>query len=429
MGYRLRMSAEIGDWLAEVTAAEPVAAVELGAALVVLTEANELPGPPLVADVSAELAASSSSGDDPRYAVDYAYQELLEALQQIRREAAETASYRTMRRQRFRHFGDGRPDVIEELPLTEDELAAARKREEELTARSQRLQGDVDAIRTAKETAKAMYTAAEASLNVHAAMVAMESGGGSTPDAESAVRDEAATEAELNLALRTTEANLTATLTQARRTLRDIRAAARSGRQQLDDATEAEAEQAAMDDSDDTPVPGVLELRADPLGADIRILFAVEPAGTATFLAVLDGADAISDHRDEAITLAGQLLTEIREGSWPPGETEGTESGEVCFDDAATLLAKLFPDRDAAIRERAAELAGINTFAGLRRKHELSIAEVARSSGLSEHRVWEIEHAGLRSVEVHEAAAYLRALGGRLDLTATFGSGERTSLS
>ncbi len=434
MSYRLRMSAEIGDWLAEVTAADSVAAAELGAALVVLTEATELPGLPMVTDLSADLAAPWSGGDDPRYAVDHAYHELLEALGEVRRQAAMAGG--TVRRVGVRTFDDGRPPEQFSEPLPEAEQAARAKREQELIARSQRLQGDVDAFRAAKETAKAMYTAAEASLSVHAAIVAAESSGvfagddgGSAADAESAVRDEEATEAELSQALGAAEASLAATLAQARRTLREIRAAAKSGRQQHDEATDTAGEQAAADDSDDTPVPGVLELRADPLGMDIRVLFAVEPAGIATFLAVLDGADAISDHRDEAITLAGQLLTEIRDGSWPPPDTDGTETGEVCFDDAATLLAKLFPDRDAPIRARAAELAGMDTLAGLRRKRELSSAEVARGSGLPENRVWEIEHAGLRSVEVHDAAAYLRALGGRLDLTATFGSGERTSFS
>ena len=426
------MSAEIGDWIAEVTAAEPVAA-ELGAALVVLTEANELPGQPLVTDLGAELAAPSSGGDDPRYAVDYAYQELLKALGEVRRQAAMAGG--TVRRVGVRTFDDGRPPEQFNEPLPAEEQAARDRREQQLIARSQLLQRDVDAFRVAKETAKAVYTAAEASLNVHAAIVAAESGGvlagdggSSDADAESAARDEETTEAELNRALGAAEANLTATLTQARRTLRDIRAAAKSGRRQHDDVTETTGEQ-APDDGDDAPVPGLLELRADPLGADIRVLFAIEPADTATLLAVLDGTDAIDDHRDEAISLAGMLLTEIRDGGWPPPDTEGTGTGEVCFDDAATLLATLFPDRDAAIRARAAELAGIGTLAGLRRKRELSIAEAARSSGLSEHRIWEIEHAGLRSVEVHEAAAYSRALGGRLDVAVTFGAGEQTRLS
>jgi hypothetical protein len=148
-----------------------------------------------------------------------------------------------------------------------------------------------------------------------------------------------------------------------------------------------------------------------------------------TLLAVLDGTDAIEEHRDEAISLAGLLLTEIREGSRPPAGSGGTESGDICIDDAGALLTKLFPDRDGAIRTRAAELADVAAFAALRRERELSIGDLAASAGLTGQRVWQIEHAGLRSVELHEAAAYLRALGGRLDLTVAFGSGERTVLS
>ncbi len=426
MSYRLRMSAEIGDWLAEVSAAGSVAATELGAVLVVLTEATELPGQPLVTDVSAELAASSSADQDPRYAVDHAYQEMLEAIQQVRRGLADAASYRTFSRQRFRHFGDGRPDVIEELPLTEDELAAAAAREQDLTARYQRIQQQVDAFRTAKETAKAIYTAAEASVKVRAAIAAAESSGDLTAGTGS-VRTDDDEVAALNRALGAAEANLAATLTQARRTLREIRAASRPGGQSPADPTYDDEQSADRDY--DAPVPGLLELRADPLGTDIRVLFAVEPADTVTLLAALDGVDAVSDHRDEAISLAGMLLTEIRDGNWPPADTEGTETGEVRFDDAATLLATMFPDRGAAIRGRAAELAEISTLAGLRQDSELTIADVAARADLNEQRIWEIEHAGFRAVELQEAAAYVRALGGRLDLTADFGPTGRISLS
>jgi hypothetical protein len=425
VSYRLRMSAEIGEWLAEVTSAEPVAAAELGAALVVLMDANELPGPPPVTDLAAEQSVPEPAADDPRKGVDYAYQELLEALQQVRMQVADAASYRTERRQRIRHFGDGRPDEIEELTLSEEELAAAKRREVDLTTRSQRLQGAVDAFRTAKETAKAMYTAAEASLRVCAAIAAVESSEGPAADGDSAIRHEEATGAELSQALGAAEARLESLLGQAARTLRDIRQTGSGAEGLANDA----GEEAAAEDGDGGPVPGLLELRADALGADIRILFAIEPADTVTLLAALDGTDAVEDHRDEAISLAGMLLTEIRDGNWPSADTDGTESGEICFDDAATLLTKLFPDRGAAIRARAADLADLGTFAALRRERELSIADVAASAGLADDRVREIEHAGLRSVELHEAAAYLRALGGRLDLAATFGSGERTGLS
>jgi hypothetical protein len=421
VSYRLRMSVEIGEWLAEATAAEPVAAAELGAALVVLAEATELPGPPLVADLADDQATPKPDAADPREAADKAYQDLLEVLQHVRREVADAAT----RRERLRRLRDGESDATDGSTPSEEELTAAVRREQELTQRSQRLQSAVDAVRTQKETAKAMYTAAEASLNVHAAMAAVESSvdwsdvAASGP--ESAAKQDDDEVAELHRALDAAQANLKVALTQARLLLREIRDA--------DSAEPREPDGHLAGKRDDVPVPGLLELRADPLGTDIRVLLAAEPAGTMTLLAVLDGADAIDNHRDEAIALAGELLTEIRDGNWPPGETEGTESGEVCFDDAATLLTKLFPDRGAAVRARAAELADLGTLAGLRRERELSIADIAASTGLAEDRVWEIEHTGLQSVELHEAAAYVRALGGRLDLTATFGSGEQTSLS
>jgi hypothetical protein len=433
VSYRLTMSAEIGDWLAEVCAAEPVAAAELGAALVLLAEATELPGPPLVADLTADQAAPEPAVGDPREAVDHAYQQLLDALQRVRREVAEVASDRSARRLSVRTFEDGRTAEQFSEPLPDEERAALAKREQELSARSQRLQQEVDAFRTAKETAKAMYTAAEASLRVHAAIAAAESSGDLAGRAATGT-DPAAPQdddevAALNQALGAAEANLTAVLTQAKRTLRHIRDAGRPGGQRQPDYAPEDASEKAAAENGDAPVAGLLELRADPLGADFRVLFAIEPAGTATLLAVLDGADAISEHRDEAIALAGELLTEIRDGSWPPAETEGAGTGEICVADAATLLAKLFPDRGGAICARAAELADLRTPADLRRERELSIAEVADRAGLSEHRVWQIEHAGLRSVELQEAAAYLRALGGRLDMTVTFGPAGRTSLS
>ncbi len=427
MSYRLRMSAEIGDWLAEVCAAEPVAAAELGAGLVVLAEAAELPGQPLVTDLSAELAAPTRAGDDPRYALDNAYRQLLEELAPLRRRALLASGQTTRQRYGVRHFDDGRPPEQFSEPLSAADQAAEDRRDAAAVARWQRIQGKVDAFCAAKDAAKAMYTAAEASLSVHAAIAEIESRGdlGGAVTAGASTGDEGVD--ELNRALTAAEATVRATLAQARQLLRQVRAASRPGGQNPDDDP-TEVGQAAGEDAG-TPVRGLLELRSDPLGADIRVLFAVEPPGTVTFLAVLDGADAISAHRDQAIELAGQLLTEIRDGSWPPPDAGNAGNGEVCFDDPATLLTTFFPGHGAAVRARAAELAELGTLARLRQDRELSIADVATVSGLPEHRVWEIEHGGLRSAELHEAAAYVRAIGGRLDMAAVFGPAERTGLT
>ena len=47
-----------------------------------------------------------------------------------------------------------------------------------------------------------------------------------------------------------------------------------------------------------------MELRPGaPADSDIRILFAVEPPGTALLIAVLEGRDAVQDHYREAVRI------------------------------------------------------------------------------------------------------------------------------
>ena len=100
----------------------------------------------------------------------------------------------------------------------------------------------------------------------------------------------------------------------------------------------------------------VLELRADPLGRDVRLLLAVEPADAVMLLAVLDGEDAIAEHRSQAIQLAGDLLSDIRAGTWPPADAASASDLELTFADAATFLERFFPAASGAIAERAAAL-------------------------------------------------------------------------
>jgi len=85
------------------------------------------------------------------------------------------------------------------------------------------------------------------------------------------------------------------------------------------------------------PAEGLLELRPGaPADSGIRILFAVEPPGTALLIAVLEGADAIRDHHREAVDLASEALQEVRSGQAP-------EAAARTFDDAQSLLAELLP--------------------------------------------------------------------------------------
>ncbi|HEY2443240.1 MAG TPA: helix-turn-helix domain-containing protein, partial [Streptosporangiaceae bacterium] len=66
---------------------------------------------------------------------------------------------------------------------------------------------------------------------------------------------------------------------------------------------------------------GLMELRPGtpgaPDGGDIRIIFAVEPPGTALLIAVLDGPDAVRDRHDEAVWLAAEELQRVRHGQKP----------------------------------------------------------------------------------------------------------------
>jgi hypothetical protein len=94
---------------------------------------------------------------------------------------------------------------------------------------------------------------------------------------------------------------------------------------------------------------------------------------------------------------------------------------EVTFADSATFLARFFPDDSGAIAEHAGALSAAQTLAGLRSSNGMSLPDLATETGISEERLRFIEDGGLRAAEVQEAAAYVRALGGRLTLTAKIG--------
>ena len=283
MGRRLRMTAELGDWLTELGESEPATAAQVSAALVAV----------LIAADPADLPTLGEPGAsgllDPRESADYAYQQLLEEMQHIRRGVADVATRRKRGELSIDAERVAGADAARIAELERD-LASARLSEAELTERSQRIQQQVDRFRTAKESAKAIYTAAEARLRIAEAIDAV----GSEP------MDDLA---ELRAELQAAGERLRALVPRA--------------------APEA--------------VPGLLELRADPLGSGIRILLAVEPADTVTLLAVLDGPEAVSEHGADAVRLASGLLTEIREDGWP------ADVGEVILENSGAFLARFFP--------------------------------------------------------------------------------------
>src|SRR5258708_30284264 len=80
-----------------------------------------------------------------------------------------------------------------------------------------------------------------------------------------------------------------------------------------------------------------MELRPGAPGdSDIRILFAVEPPGTALLIAVLEGRDAMGEHHSEAVGLSAEVLQRVREGRAP-------EATEHAFDHPHSFLDEFFP--------------------------------------------------------------------------------------
>src|SRR5215469_1776830 len=376
MGHRLRVSAEIGDWLTDLCASDPAAAAEVGAALVAAMDAADL------SDLA--FVGEPGAGRDPREVLDLTYQRLLEGLQHVRRKTADAATA-AARLELIVGERASRPDADQaELASLRRRLADARRDELDMTARSQGLQQHVDAFRTAKETAKAIYTAAETSRRIRDAVeAASETSDEELPDLDEAVRE--------------AEARLAALTEQAERTLRDVRWPA-----------------GAVPPRHREPVAGLQELRADTLGVDIRVLFALEPADAVALLAVVEGEAAVAEHLDHAIDLAAELLTSIRAGEWQPAEAQ------LPFSASAELLARYFPADAAEVSARAAALMTATSLARLRESAGISQAGLASRTGMSEDLVRSLEDAGMRLAPVGQVADYVQALGLRLVLTARF---------
>ncbi len=390
------MTAELRDWLAELGESEPLAAAEVGAALVAVLESADLSG---LAVVGLPGRSAAPIADDLREVADHAYQRRLEELQVLRRRLADAATARRATELALSTRQTAGADDAAVIATLAERLAAAQLSEARLARISQEIQAEVDAFRTARETAKARYTAAEATLRIAEAIEAA----GGEPDPDLAQRRED---------LRAAEERLRALLFPAERTS-VIRQ--QSHRADAGEPPAAEPPAPPPPQPRAEPVRGLLELRADPLGSDLRILLAEEPADTVTLLAVLEGPEAVSEHGARAITLAGDLLTEIREEGWP------ADLDEVVLADRDEFVAQFFPADDGSIARRAGGLAAMTPLGKLRADLHLTVEDVAARSGLSAGRVAAIERDGLRAARVHEAVALARALGARLELPA--GSG------
>jgi DNA-binding XRE family transcriptional regulator len=169
---------------------------------------------------------------------------------------------------------------------------------------------------------------------------------------------------------------------------------------------------------------GLSELRPGAPGdGEIRILFAVEPVGTALLIAVLEGREVARDQYREAVTLSAEVLVEARAGQAPEASARG-------YDTERSLVEEFFGGQAAEIDAGASALVARNrarTLAEQRDRLGLTQTEVAERMGVPQNQVAAIENAEPGTTDIRTLAAYVQALGGRLELTAEFG-GDRVVL-
>ena len=146
--------------------------------------------------IQAKANSQLNKREDPRQTLDLSYEQQLENLTKVRRAVADVATARKrveIQAQQLKGQGDKlaeqakaalaqnneplarealtrREAIGTQLQDLEAQHATIVEQEEKLTATSQRLQSEVEAFRTRKETIKATYTAAEASAHISEAV-------------------------------------------------------------------------------------------------------------------------------------------------------------------------------------------------------------------------------------------------------------------
>jgi cell division septum initiation protein DivIVA len=367
MSDTFRMTSGVRGWLAGLCARDPAAARQAGAAILALAEHGPGLGPPLAAPVLTPLR-----GDDPRPALDRACRRQADALAGLRRRLADVAA----ERERL-EAGLAQPP----LPGTPGGLAGQRARQAELAAaqarltdETQRLHEWVESFRARAETLAAAYTAAHAQRTVNEAFAA--TAGIPYPDASAAEGRARAAADEF--------------LRNAAEPLADLG-------QAPDGAPAAVARWGEL----------MLLRPGAPGSLRTQILFAPgraqPPAGTGE-----PGPGSL-------------ILLTVTAG--PAGQPPGGP-GPAGYH-RESFLAEFFPGQEDAVSQDAARLAAASQprgLAELRLQAGLTQAQLAQRLRVRQERVSAIERVGPAAVEVRTLAAYVEALGGRLEITADVGT-------
>jgi PspA/IM30 family protein/helix-turn-helix protein len=408
MGYQLRMHDEVRDWLARLRDDDPVLARLVGEAVLALMDAGQALGPPLVVPLESVLGRP----EDPRAALDYSYQRQLEILTGVRRGIADVATSRKrlelqlsaleqqvakLAAQREKAIGAGREDLAAEAREREgavqEQFAPLRRQyqlltgeEQRLTLAGQRLQAKVEAFRIRKETLKASYTASEAAAAVRQAMADLraEAGEPGEPSGEEEPAPAPAGEAE------------------------PPRKARGRG-------------PGAQDGSGPgvVPPPGTMVLLPGaPEDHRVGLLFTVVPPDAAVLLAhVADPGQSIEDYQAAARAAAERV---------PSGPAADGFTAYL----PESFLDEFFAGAETEVEIAAGALAARSrgyTLAEARQRMRLTQAQVALRMNVRQERVSAIERAEPGATEIRTLAAYVGALGGRLEIIAHIGD-ERITL-
>ena len=163
--------------------------------------------------------------------------------------------------------------------------------------------------------------------------------------------------------------------------------------------------------------PGVSELRPGaPDRIQVGLLFVVEPPDTVILVARVDRGRA-PDVYQEVLPVATARLAAAQ--SRPPA-IAASAVNFISYD-AESFLDEFFPGEATEVEIGAAELVARNrahTLAQARERLGLTQAQVAKRMNVRQERISAIERAEPGAAEVRTLAAYVRALGGRLEITA-----------
>jgi phage shock protein A len=425
MSFQLQMHTKVHDWLTELRGTEPEVARLVGEAVLAMLEAGEGLGPPLVVPLENALRPPA----DPLEALDYSYQRQLEALTKVRRSVADVATARKrvglqvaqledqverLASQQERALEAGREELAREAGAREaaiqEQLADLRRQlgvlmgeEERITIASQRLQAKVDSFRTSKETIKATHTAEEASRRVRQAFARL---GEDTGEPEMTGKESALPEGPYSAS-----------------------AAAGLVQEEISDLTLTFPDSSGPRDGDAVVAPpGLMELRPGaPDGMPVGLLFVVEPPDTAVLVAWVEEPGGLLGRYQEVIGLAAARLALAPSGS-PP--TAAADPAAFLSYHAESFLDEFFSGEETEVEIGAAELIArhrARTLAQARQLIGLTQAQVAGRMRVRQERVSAIERADPGATEIRTLAAYVAALGGRLEIVADIG-GERIIL-